>query len=110
MTVAPKQETSASISEVLAEWAATLNEDSLPPEVRRAVADTVLDTVALSIASVNTDYGQAVLAAADVPGDCTVFGDSQTRSSLDAALINGTRGHGEDFDNTYEGCPVHSGV
>ncbi len=67
MTVAPKQVTSASVSEILAEWAAALDEESLPANVRRAVADTVLDTVALSIASVDTDYGQAVLAAADVP-------------------------------------------
>ena len=29
-------------------------------------------------------------------------------SAEDAALINGTAAHGEDFDDTYEGGPVHS--
>ena len=110
MTIGAERVTATSISETLAEWAANLDENSLPANVRQAVANTVLDTVALSIATVDTDYGQAVLEAADVPGVCTVFGDANTRSPMDAALINGTRGHGEDFDNTYEGCPVHSGV
>lgn len=112
MTTAPNKtlENTLSVSEKLAEWAANLTEDDLPSNVREAVANTVLDTVALSIASVNTDYGKAVRSAADTPGICTVFGDSTPRSPYDAALINGTTGHGEDFDNTYEGCPVHSGV
>jgi len=97
-------------SQQLAQWAAQLSVDDLPQNVRTAVANTVLDTVALSIASTHTDYGQAVQQAADTPGHCTVFGLSEPRSAYDAALINGTTGHGEDFDNTYEGCPVHSGV
>lgn len=102
--------TDRSLSERLAEWAANLNEQDVPAPVRSAVANTVLDTVALSIASLDTDYGRAVNHAADTPGNCTVFGDNTPRSPYDAALINGTTGHGEDFDNTYEGCPVHSGV
>lgn len=112
MTTAKKPSTHQplSVSEQLAEWAAGLQEDDLPQVVREAVANTVLDTVALSIASLDTDYGAAVDQAADTPGDCSVFGHSRTRSAYDAALINGTTGHGEDFDNTYEGCPVHSGV
>lgn len=99
-----------SLSEQLAEWAANLDEHDVPDTVRSAVANTVLDTVALAIASLDTDYGRAVSQAADTPGNCTVFGSDTPRSPYDAALINGTTGHGEDFDNTYEGCPVHSGV
>lgn len=112
MTTAKKPNTTNefSVSEKLAEWAARLTEDDIPQSVKDAVANTVLDTTALSIASLETDYGQAISQASDVPGNCTVFGHSQSRSAYDAALINGTTGHGEDFDNTYEGCPVHSGV
>ncbi len=94
----------------LAAWASKLTLDDIPNEVRRAVSETVLDTVALSIASAETDYGQAIRSASDTPGNCAVFGATETRSGYDAALINGTTAHGEDFDNTYEGCPVHSGV
>src|SRR6266540_425042 len=28
----------------------------------------------------------------------------------DAAMLNGTAAHGEDFDDTFEGGPVHSGA
>lgn len=97
-------------SQQLADWAARLTIADLIPAVKHAVANTTFDTVALSIASINTDYGIAVNQASDTPGACTVFGNAQPRSAYDAALINGTTGHGEDFDNTYEGCPVHSGV
>lgn len=101
---------SASISATVANWAASLDVAEVPEEARRAVANTIVDTVALSIASINTDYGKAVLFGAATPGACTVFGAAEKRSAHDAALINGTTAHGEDFDNTYEGCPVHTGV
>lgn len=110
MLMSPSSSPQASISERLSVWAAGLDIHDLPDTVRIAVANTVLDTVALSIAAVDTDYGRAIRHAADTPGPCTVFGDGTPRSPYDAALINGTTGHGEDFDNTYEGCPVHSGV
>jgi 2-methylcitrate dehydratase PrpD len=105
-----KIEGPTTVSRRLAEWAAGLRVEDLPEDVRQAIANTFVDTVGLSIASVETDYGQAVRAAADVEGPCTVFGAAEQRSPYDAALVNGTTGHGEDFDNTYEGCPVHSGV
>lgn len=98
------------ISQRLAEWGAGLPEDGLPEGVRAAVADSVLDTLGLSVAVTESDYGRAVRAAADTDGPCTVWGTGDRRSAHDAALINGTTAHGEDFDNTYEGCPVHSGA
>jgi 2-methylcitrate dehydratase PrpD len=102
--------TASSVSDEIAKWAAALRAEDIPEGVRQAVANTVLDTVALSIASIDTDYGRAVIKASDTPGNCTVFGHTDRLSPYDAALINGTTGHGEDFDNTYEGCPVHTGV
>ena len=38
---------------------------------------------------------------------------SATRAALgryDAALVNGTAAHGEDYDDTFEGGPVHAGA
>ena len=37
-------------------------------------------------------------------------GDAQRVTAADAALVNGTAAHGEDFDDTFEGGPVHSGA
>jgi 2-methylcitrate dehydratase PrpD len=98
------------VSHQIADWATKLQINDIPSEVRAAIAHTVLDTVGLSIAVTETDYGSAIREAANGDGPCTVFGTSERRTAQDAALINGTTAHGEDFDNTFEGCPVHSGA
>ena len=98
------------VSAVLAEWIASLDAADLPPAVRQAGSGTLLDTIGLIVAALETDYGRAVRRAFPDRGACTVFGLGEGRAFAAAAAINGTCGHGEDFDNTFEGCPVHSGV
>lgn len=99
-----------SVSEVLADWIAGLTDAAIPAAARRAVEDTVIDTVGLTVAALDTDYGRAVRTAFGQGGACSVWGLADGFESAAAAVINGTCGHGEDYDNTYEGCPVHSGV
>ena len=41
---------------------------------------------------------------------CSVIGHVRTLSAAGAALVNGTAAHGEDFDDTFEGGPVHAGA
>jgi 2-methylcitrate dehydratase PrpD len=98
------------VSEILADWIIDFDPASAPEAARTGCADTILDTVGLTIAALGTDYGKACLAAFDDPGPATVFGLPEGRAPEAAAVINGTLGHGEDYDNTFEGCPVHSGV
>lgn len=98
------------VSEQLADWIVGLDPADAPDAARAGCADTLLDTVGLSIAALETDYGRAMRAAFPDPGSATVFGLAEGRSPEAAAAINGTCGHGEDFDNTFEGCPVHTGV
>ena len=57
-----------------------------------------------------TDYVQASLAAWTDPGPATAIGHPQRLSAAGAAFINGTAAHGEDFDDTFEGGPVHAGA
>lgn len=97
-------------SEILAEWIAGLRLEDIPDEARIATEDTVTDTVGLTVAALETDYGQAVRRAFAGTGGCTVWGLEGGAEAGAAAVINGTCGHGEDYDNTFEGCPVHSGV
>jgi len=103
-TIAP------SVSETLAAWIEGLKATDIPEAARREAENTIIDTIGLTVAALDTDYGQAVRKAFDQRGDCTVFGLAEGFESAAAAVINGTCGHGEDYDNTYEGCPVHSGV
>jgi 2-methylcitrate dehydratase PrpD len=108
----PSSDTSPgqTIAARISHWIAGLKVEDIPASVRRAVADTVIDTVALNIASVDTDYATAVKGAPASSGPCTVLGTSKTLDPWGAALVNGSIAHGEDYDNTYEGCPVHTGV
>jgi 2-methylcitrate dehydratase PrpD len=98
------------VSANLAAWIASLDTADLPPAVREAASGTILDTIGLIVAALDTDYGKAVRRAFADPGPSTVFGLAEGRAMGAAAMINGTCGHGEDYDNTFEGCPVHSGV
>jgi 2-methylcitrate dehydratase PrpD len=50
----------------------------------------------------------ALVGAMDAGGPCTAIGHPGGYSAEAAALINGAGIHGEDFDDTFEGGPVHS--
>lgn len=60
----------------------------------------IIDTVGCMIAGASdeTTIGVSILAQS-TDGVCTVFGQGQTRSAGDAALINGTSAHALDFDD-----------
>lgn len=94
----------------LASWIANLGAKALSSSVRDATVDTVIDTVGLAIAARNTDYVSALKQSWTGQGPCSVFGSAEPLDAFGAAMINGTAAHGEDFDNTFEGCPVHAGA
>ncbi len=70
----------------------------------------LLDIAGLCVAARHEPYVAAALAAIDQPGPCTVLGLSESLGVEGAAFVNGTAAHGEDFDDTYEGGPVHAGA
>jgi 2-methylcitrate dehydratase PrpD len=76
--------------------------------VRERAEQLLIDVVGLCVAARGTDYMKALVAAADAGGGCTAIGHAATYGAATAALMNGTAAHGEDFDDTFEGGPVHS--
>jgi 2-methylcitrate dehydratase PrpD len=82
----------------------------LPAEVRAMVRRLVIDVAGLCAAARTTDYVRGCLSAAEGKGGSTAIGHPGRLTALDAALINGTAAHGEDFDDTFEGGPVHAGA
>ena len=70
----------------------------------------LLDITGICIAARHEPYVAAALASIDQPGPCTVIGSAQTLGVEGAAFVNGTAAHGEDFDDTFEGGPVHAGA
>jgi 2-methylcitrate dehydratase PrpD len=69
-----------------------------------------MDVAGLCVAARNSDYAQAALRATSEPGSCTVIGHEGGFNVATAALCNGTAAHGEDYDDTFEGGPVHAGA
>jgi 2-methylcitrate dehydratase PrpD len=70
----------------------------------------LLDIAGLCVAAREEPYVKAAIGAIDQPGPCTVFGTAQSFGVEGASFVNGTAAHGEDFDDTYEGGPVHAGA
>ena len=99
-----------SIAEKLAERIATVDPARLPQATRTKCEDLAVDVIGLCLTARNADYVKATLAACDDDGPCTVIGHARTLSAVGAALVNGTAIHGEDFDDTFEGGPVHAGA
>ena len=102
--------TNASASEHLAAWLATVGDAPLPPRVAAVVQRLVVDVVGLCVAARREAYIDATLAAVDRGGPCTAIGHDGGFDAFGAALVNGTAAHGEDFDDTFEGGPVHAGA
>ena len=94
-----------SISEQLAD--AVQNARDVPREMAEKL---LIDVAGLCVAARRTDYARASLAGWEASGGCTAIGHSRTLDAAGAAFVNGTAAHGEDFDDTFEGGPVHAGA
>lgn len=97
----------ATIAEQLAEAALAARPNAA---VRETCERLLMDVAGLCVAARGTDYVAATLHAIEGTGPCTAIGHAGGLSSTDAALVNGTAAHGEDYDDTFEGGPVHSGA
>jgi 2-methylcitrate dehydratase PrpD len=98
-----------SFSERLATWGAALSPRDIPQGMAAKTEAILVDVVGLCLAARQTDYVASVLRAAERGGNVAI-GHGYRLTAADAALLNGTAAHGEDFDDTFEGGPVHSGA
>src|SRR5580704_169743 len=95
------------IAQKLGEFAAGA---ALSQRARETVRLLMLDISGLCVAARRFDYIEAALSSAIAKGDTTAIGHAEGFAPYDAALINGTAAHGEDYDDTFEGGPVHAGA
>jgi 2-methylcitrate dehydratase PrpD len=99
-----------SVAEVLAGRANALRAEDVPAAVSAVCEDLLIDVAGLCVAARNTEYALSLKKSLDAGGACTALGHAESYRPEDAALLNGTAAHGEDFDDTFEGGPVHSGA
>ena len=83
---------------------------SVPEDMRQTCEKLLIDVGGLCVAARASDYVKSALAGWEATGGCTVLGHARTLDAAGAAFVNGTAAHGEDFDDTFEGGPVHAGA
>lgn len=98
------------VAESLAKSVAAARTRELPAQLRRTLEMMVLDIGGLCVAAREEPYVHAAIASWDATGPCTAIGHGRTLDAAGAAFVNGTAAHGEDYDDTFEGGPVHAGV
>src|SRR2546428_12899666 len=98
------------VAEQLAARIVALEPAGLPASVRRKCEALLIDAIGLCLAARNETYVASALAGWDEDGPCTAIGHARRLSAAGAAFVNGTAAHGEDFDDTFEGGPVHAGA
>jgi 2-methylcitrate dehydratase PrpD len=102
--------TGPAVAERIAEQLAAVTAADLPAEAVSTATHLFLDVAGLCVAARREDYVAATLSAVDRGGPCTAVGHAGGFDAFGAALVNGTAAHGEDYDDTFEGGPVHSGA
>jgi len=99
-----------SVAERLVDRILPIASERLPAAMRQKCEDLAVDVIGLCLTARNQDYVQSALAGCDDDGPCSAIGHARTLSAAGAAFVNGTAAHGEDFDDTFEGGPVHAGA
>jgi 2-methylcitrate dehydratase PrpD len=99
-----------SVAQDLSSRIVALSAERLPLSVEQKCQDLLIDVAGLCVTVRNENYVKAALAGWDDDGPCTVIGHDRSMSAAGAAFVNGTAAHGEDFDDTFEGGPVHAGA
>src|SRR4030088_1572383 len=99
-----------SVAEHLVDRILTTAPQRLPDAMRQKGEDLAVDVIGLGLTARNQDYVKSALAGCDDDGPCSAIGHARTLSAASAAFVNGTAAHGEDFDDTFEGGPVHAGA
>lgn len=98
------------IAPVLAEFAAGLDYEAIPAEVRERAKHLILDAVGIAHASTRYDFAHRTLSAVSElgRGDANVIGLSAKLSLRDAVLMNGLLVHGLDYDDTHTRGVIHA--
>ena len=98
------------VAQELAAAVARVRGTPLPDRVRKAMSMMLVDIAGLAVAARNAAYVRAAIDSWEANGNSTAIGHARALDAAGAAFVNGTAAHGEDFDDTFEGGPVHAGA
>src|SRR5215813_3519903 len=98
------------ISSDLAQWAARVSFDDLPPDVVQATKQRVLDVIGLALAGTVTPFGRSVREAAvaiSPGGPARILGTGDAVGVTMAAFANGAFSQALEYDDTHNESIVH---
>ena len=101
------------IAEQLAEFVSTLSIESMPSEVVEGAKRCMLDTTGVIIAGQSSNVALNTLEHAKSAygaGKAHILGADEVMHPMGAALVNGTAGHANDFDDTSYTGIMHGSV
>lgn len=103
------QASDASIADAIADFAAGVSFEQIPPEIVEQAKLHLLDSVGVAYASGTYEYAKrSVLALSSLgSGESAVIGHRQRMGMRDAVLANGILVHGLDYDDTHLPGVVH---
>jgi 2-methylcitrate dehydratase PrpD len=98
------------VTPAIAERLADAASGSNAAPMRETAERLLIDVAGLCVAARKTDYVAAAVSGWEASGACHGIGHQRSFDAAGAAFVNGTAAHGEDFDDTFEGGPVHAGA
>ena len=97
-------------AEQFASWANSLDVKSLDEDLVKNFKFLLKDICGLVISARNEDYVQSLVKTYKNSGNIFVLGHKEKFDLNSSAIISGTSAHGEDYDDTFEGNPMHVGA
>lgn len=89
-----------------------LDYDALPPEAIAGARRLMQDQLAMQIGCASLPWSQKILGMArahHVPGTASIAATDDKMSAPDAALVNGSYGHGFEYDDAHRSSSSHPG-
>ena len=97
-------------AEDFSNWAINLKTKDIPTDVQEVLGFLVKDISGVIIAARNENYIQSLVKTYSNTGNTIALGHKNIFDVFSSSIICGTAAHGEDFDDTFEGNPMHVGA
>ena len=98
------------ISEDFSKWAKNLSTKDISDKSKKTLNYLIKDICGIILSARNENYVQSLVKAYKGSGKFISLGHGSDFDISSSAIIAGTAAHGEDFDDTFEGNPMHVGA
>tara|TARA_B100000989_G_scaffold219616_1_gene167538 strand:- start:2748 stop:4097 length:1350 start_codon:yes stop_codon:yes gene_type:complete len=98
------------IAEEFSSWSKNLNVQDIPEKTQLTLRFLLKDICGIILSARNENYIKSLVETYRGSGNLISLGHSEKFDLFSSAIIAGTAAHGEDFDDTFEGNPMHVGA